>query len=124
MAMIIVYMRERLNQEPNFDFLYSALKDFYQIINNHESRDYGQIEKIIGYYSELPKTNLKRDYSGIEDPERYKERVTMDWGVKIVNDLEILAKESNKYHAKPTKKRKKVKNEDRRAKKSNRKTKG
>ena len=91
----IIYLNAKKEEE-----YISLIKDLSDTIE----KLYGKYSPICVWYQPindeiLPPIAL--EYSKIEDPVKYKKRVTMDWGVEIVNDLEILRKEQrNKNHKK------------------------
>lgn len=80
----IIYCYE-FKEKESFDYF---LKDIIGLFSK-----YGQNNWTIEFtYKPIQKTS----YVGIEDSESYKERVTMDWGVEIVNDLKKLNKKKKR----------------------------
>lgn len=95
----IIYCQE-FNEKENFDYF---LKDLMDLFSRYRSSN----DSVECTYKPILKNET---YPKIEDPETYKNRVTMDWGVEVVNDLETLKKEKKKrfWH----RKKKKEKNEN------------
>lgn len=95
----IIYCQE-FNENESFDYF---LKDLMDLFSKYRSSN----EATCTYN---PITKKETNYPKIEDPEVYKNRVTMDWGVEVVNDLEILKKEKKKRFWQRRKKKENDKN--------------
>ena len=96
----IIYFTE-FNEKENLDYF---LKDLMGLFSKYGSSNEP------AEYTYNPITKKETNYPKIEDPEAYKNRVTQDWGVEVVNDLEILKKEKKKRFWQRKKKKEKDEN--------------
>src|SRR3989344_152618 len=95
----IIYLNSKKEEE-----YISLIKHLSETIEKF----YGKYSPICVWYQPINyqiAPNLKIEYSKIEDPIKYKKRVTMDWGVEMVNDLEILKKEQRNKNRKKKKRK-------------------
>lgn len=84
----IIYFTE-LAEKESFDYF---MKDLMDLFSKYMPSNVQAACTYIPIIQNGSKVNCPK----IESPNEYKSRVTLDWGVEVVNDLEILKKEKKK----------------------------